>query len=157
MINMDITQGAATLNGHLISGWSDSSDCLGFPDGIELAAFKKGADGKMISTGTGDKGGPVTIKVLPNSPTAAFMAKLIKQQENKIPVQYSLTWVNPVVGEFVTCAGGALITAPKGTVYGKGEVGEKVYVFEFEEITETPELSLLGAAVGAASVVTAAL
>lgn len=157
MIEMSITQGAFTINGHLVSGWSDSSDCLAFPDSVEFSAFKKGATGTMISTATGERGGPVTIKVLPNSPTAAFFAKLIKQKENGIPVQFEATWVNPVAGEFITCSGGTMVSGPKGTTYGKGEVGEKVYVFEFEDITETPETSLLASAVSAASVVTAAL
>jgi hypothetical protein len=144
---MDINQGAFTLNGHLFSGWSDATDCLSFPDAAVVAEFKKGASGSMIATRTGERGGKVEVKLLANSPSAAFMAKLIKNQEAGLPIVYHGDWINPVAGENVNLSGGALITCPKGTTYGKGDVGEKVYVFEFEQIGETPETSLLASAV----------
>ncbi len=154
MSQLDITQGVCTINNHLVSGWSDSSDCLAFPPDSEISAFKKGATGDMVSSRTGERGGAVTVKVLANSPTAAFMGKLIKQIDNNIPINFTLTWSNPVVGEFTSCTKGTLVNAPRGTTYGKGETGEKVYVFEFESITESPELAL---AVGAVSLVSAIL
>lgn len=157
MIPMDINQGVFTLNGHVFSGYSDASDCLAFPDAAELATFKKGATGQMVASGTGEKGGKVVLKLMPNSPSVAFMAKLIKQIKNGIPVVFNGNWVNPVAGEFVSVNGGALLTAPIGTTYGKGEVAEKVYTFEFEAITETPESLLLSSAVNTVSQVTAAL
>lgn len=147
MIAMDITLGVLLINGHLVSGFSDSEDCLGFPQDLELATVTKGADGKMCGSKTGEKGGEVTIKLLPNSPSAAFFAKLIKQQQLGLPIIISGSWSNPSVGEFIQMKGGILKTGPKGTTYGKGKAGEKVYVIEFETIDETPETLLLGAAV----------
>lgn len=143
MIQMDITQGVLTINGHRVQGFSDSGDCLSFPDASEIAAFKKGATGKMVASSTGEKGGPVSIKLLPNSPSVPFFTRLIKQIDNGVPVTFSGNWINPVAGEQIELSGGALITAPRGTTYGKGEVAEKVYVFEFERIEESPESSLL--------------
>lgn len=140
---MNINQGKCIVNGFLVSGWSDDSDCLMFPDAVEMAVVKKGADGKKISTRTGERGGSVTIKVLANSPFAAFMSRNIKNIDANQDVNFDLSWANPSVGEYIRCTGGTLITAPKGSVYGKGEVANKIYVIDFESIEETPETSLL--------------
>jgi len=148
MLPMDINQGVFILNGHLVTGWSESEDCLAFPDSLELANFTKGADGKMVGTGTGEKGGPVTIKLQPNSPTVAFLSKLIKAQQQGLPIVYRASWTNPIGVERVNCKGGMLITAPKGSVYGKGKVSEKTYTFEFELLDENPETLLFAAAAG---------
>jgi len=151
MLQMDINQGVFLLNGHLVTGYSEDSDCLQFPDASELSTFKKGATGTMVSSRTGEKGGPVVVKLLPNSPSVAFFAKLIKQLDQNIPVIFNGSWTNPVAGESTKCINGTLISAPRGTTYGKGEVGTKVYTFEFEQITEFPEGLLLSSAAGIAT------
>lgn len=148
MITIDITQCDAIifLSGipHEISGWSDSADCLSLPDASELNMVKKGADGKMVASNTGEKGGEVTIKVLANSPFVDRMAaeiELIKQGV-QIPAQLLIT--NQTVGDTTACANGSLKTAPVGVTYGKGEVGEMVYVWEFETIVYAPIASKRG-------------
>jgi len=151
MLPMDINQGVFILNGHVVTGWSDAEDCLTFPQELELMTMTKGADGKMVASGTGEKGGPVVLKLQPNSPTVGFIAKFIKQQQQGLPVIWSASWTSPVSGERVNCKGGALLTAPKGTTYGKGKAAEKVYTFEFELLDENPETLLFASAAGVAT------
>lgn len=150
-IPMDISQGAFILNKHLFTGWSDAEDALGMPGDIELSIEKVGADGLAVGQGTGNKGGEVTLKLMPNSPSVAFMSNLIKRQQQGIPIVYNGSWTHGVSGEKVYLKGGFLKRGPKGTIMGKGNVGEKVYVFYFSVIDETPETLLLGAVAGLVS------
>lgn len=154
MIMMDIKHGVLTINGHVVSGFSDDSDCLSFPE-AEIATTRTGADGKKIGSRTGEMGGPVTIKLLPNSPTCSFLGKLAKQIDNGVPIIFNAQWNNPVAGEFIQCINGTLTVYPRGTTYGKGDAANKNYTIDFEQIKESPEASLLSNVVGVASAVTA--
>ena len=142
MITIDITQVKAVigLSGipHEITGWSDSGDCLSLPDGVELNQFKKGATGKMVASNTGEKGGEVSIKVLANSVFVDRMAAEIELIKASVQIPIQLVITNKTVGDVTTCTQGTLKTAPTGITYGKGEVGEMVYVFEFEKIIFAP-------------------
>ena len=66
------------LNGHtvdgeqIIRGWSEDTDALTLPDAFEFASVRRGATGDMAAFSTGDRGGPVTLKLLPNSPSVPF-------------------------------------------------------------------------------------
>jgi hypothetical protein len=142
MITIDITQVEAIMTlskiPHKITGWSDSADCLSLPDSSELNQVKKGADGKMVSSSTGEKGGEVSVKVLPNSPFVDRMSAEIELIKQGVQIPIELLVTNTTVGDVTVCTGGALKSAPVGLTYGKGEVGEMVYVFEFERIVFAP-------------------
>ena len=142
MIHMDITQVDAfiTLTGAPvpIEGWSEASDCLGFADAVELTAFKKGADGKMIAHNNGEKGGEVSIKVLANSPFVDVMSAYIELLKAGVQVPAQLTVTNKEVGDVVQCFNGVLKTHPMAPAYGKGDVGEMSYVWEFERTVFAP-------------------
>ena len=56
----------------IISGWSEDTDALTLPDAFEFASVRRGATGKMAAFSTGDRGGPVTLKLMPNSPSVPF-------------------------------------------------------------------------------------
>ena len=66
------------LNGHTVEGeqtirgWSEDTDALTLPDAFEFASVRRGATGDMAAFSTGDRGGPVTLKLLPNSPSVPF-------------------------------------------------------------------------------------
>ena len=71
-MTFSLEQTTVTLNGHTVTGWSDDTDALSLPS-IDLSNVKRGASGEMVATTTGEKGGPVTIKLLPNSPSVIFV------------------------------------------------------------------------------------
>ena len=120
------------LNGVIFKGWSDGEACI-FPDEAELAQFIKGADGKMSASSTGEKGGEVTFKFVPNSPTVDFL----QTQVEAISYGAGIVWEGLTVfsdGSTVTMEGGALLKAPKGYTLGKGSAKEMAYKFEFERL-----------------------
>ena len=151
MLIMDMTQVDVTITLHdvpvKVTGWSDSSDCLSLPDSSELNMFKKGATGKMVASGTGEKGGEVSLKILANSPFVDAMSAeigLIKAG-SQFPIFIHIQ--NKTVGDYIECINGVLKTAPDGVTYGKGEVGEMVYVLEFETIAYVPATSKRGSVI----------
>jgi hypothetical protein len=138
MLALDLMQCEVTMElvtGQIkIDGWSESGDCLSFPE-IEFSKVKRGADGKMVASRTGDFGGPVTIKVLANSPFVTAMSEFIQNfNSNGNCKAVNLKMNNTCSGDKVTCTNGVLAKGPSGVNYGKGEVGEMSYTFEFETI-----------------------
>ncbi len=140
MLAMDLTQCEVTMvlagASVKVDGWSEAGDCLSFPE-IEYSKVKRGADGKMVASRTGDYGGPVTIKVLANSPFVKAMDEFLQAfnvNNNAVPVELRLN--NTITKDTVTCLNGTLAKGPSGISYGKGEVGEMSYTFEFETINQ---------------------
>ena len=68
-----------TLNGHTVEGWSEDTDALTLPDAFEFASVRRGASGDMAAFSTGDRGGPVSLKLLPNSPSVPFLMNQVTQ------------------------------------------------------------------------------
>lgn len=121
------------LNGHTFSGWSDDSDALGF-EAVELASVKRGADGKMVATSTGAKGGPVTLKLLPNSSSAKFMQSSASSVQKGTKIIWSGTFRDAENGVTAKLENGILTKYPPLPTLGKGSVGNMEYVIEFETI-----------------------
>ena len=121
------------LNGHVVEGWSEATDALSLPD-IELAQVQRGADGKMVASSTGNKGGEVQIKLLANSPSCQFLMQQMAQIMRGARVVWEGSIHNAQAGFSVTLGRGVLMTAPAGQTMGKGDVPERVFVFEFETV-----------------------
>ena len=121
------------INGHNITGWSEDTDALTLPD-IELANVMRGADGKMVASSTGNKGGPVTFKLLPNSLSAQFLEQQVARILRGAQVVWDGLITNPQSGISVTLQRGVLMTAPVGQTMGKGEAAARTFVFEFETV-----------------------
>jgi hypothetical protein len=142
MIAMDILQNKIIffLSGVPceVSGFSESNDCFSLPGDAELNKVKTGADGKCIATRTGEQGGEVTVKVLPNSPFVDRMAAEMALVDRGVQVPIQMTATNTIVGDVVTGVNGVFISGPRGPSYGKAEVGEMVYKFHFEKVIFAP-------------------
>lgn len=134
MSDFSMEQATLELNGHTFTGWSDDADALSMPT-VDLANIKRGADGKMTATSTGDKGGPVVIKLLPNSPSASFMMRAVAAQQNGASVKWNGTWRDSINQVVVALAGGVLSNAPLGQTLGKGETANLEFTIEFERVT----------------------
>jgi len=139
MIDIDIMQVDVLLVldnlPFVVSAWSEDSDCLSLPDAVELANTKKGATGIMCASSTGEQGGPVSIKVLPNSPLVDRMyAYIVLHKNSNISFPVHLTITNKKTGDTQVCTNGVLTKAPEGVTYGKGEASNMTYEFEFERI-----------------------
>ena len=121
------------INGHTVTGWSEDTDALTLPD-IELANVMRGADGKMVASSTGNKGGSVTLKLLPNSPSTQFLQQQVARILRGAQVHWDGVIVNAQAGFNVVLQGGILMTAPVGQTMGKGEAAARTFVFEFETV-----------------------
>ena len=132
------------LNGHtvegeqIIRGWSEDSDALTLPDAFEFASVRRGATGVMAAFSTGDRGGPVTLKLMPNSPSVPF---LMNQVARILVDKAEVIWDGSVkhikagkTGASVTLKRGILISGPLWYTMGKGEAGNLTFMWEFQEI-----------------------
>ena len=129
------------LNGHTvegeqtIKGWSEDTDALTLPDAFEFASVRRGATGDMAAFSTGDRGGPVTLKLLPNSPSVPFfMNQVARILVDKAEVIWDGSVKHKRTGASVTLKRGVLISGPLWYTMGKGEAGNPTFMFEFEEI-----------------------
>ena len=122
-----------TLNGAVITGFSEDSDALSFPS-IPLAQEKYGADGQMIAAGTGTHGGRVGIKLLATSDSNILLSSLAEQQKAGAAIVYEGFYMSYTTGSTVTMTNGVLVEYNPYSTLGKGEVGSISYIFAFESI-----------------------
>jgi len=128
-----LEQTVVILNGHAVTGWSEDADALSLPD-IDISAVKRGADGKMVAASTGDKGGPVIVKLLANSPSVKFFQNIATSQLAGASVVWNGIIRDAINGINVALVNGILTHAPLGPTIGKGDVANREYTIEFESI-----------------------
>lgn len=133
MGQFSLEQTTVILNGHTVTGWSDDADALSIPD-IDISAIKRGADGKMVAASTGDKGGPVIIKLLANSPSVKFFQNIATTQLAGVAIAWAGIVRDAINGINVALVNGVLTHAPLGPTMGKSDVANREYTIEFESI-----------------------
>ena len=121
------------LNGHTVTGWSDDAEALSIPE-IDLATIVRGAGGGMVSTSNGEKGGPVILKLLPNSPSVPFFMNLITAQMNGASIVWNGLFRDPVNKVTVAFMKGVLQHGPLGQTIGKGSTKNIEITIEFEKV-----------------------
>ncbi|MEE9451374.1 MAG: hypothetical protein V3V61_01295 [Gammaproteobacteria bacterium] len=141
--NFSLENSTLTLNGTVITGFSDDTDALAFPD-IILAQVKRGADGKMTGSSTGDKGGELEIKLLATSNSVIFLSSIAEQQKNGAVVNFNGSFVNSLTNVSVTLTNGLLTQYPPMSSLGKGETKNMVYIINFERIDGNYEAATFG-------------
>ena len=102
-----LEQCTLNLNGVDITGWSDDTDALSFPN-VDIATSKRGADGKKVTSSTGEKGGPVVIKLLANGKSTKFLMNAVTAQLNGSAVSWNGFFRDPVNGVTVAMTNGTL-------------------------------------------------
>ena len=123
------------LNKHEVQGWSEDSGALTLPDAFEFASVRRGATGDMVAFSTGDRGGPVSLSLLPTSPSAVFLMKLVNEiHKNRARVIWEGSVKHTPTGASAQLNRGILMSAPLWYTMGKGEVGNLTFTWEFEEI-----------------------
>ena len=121
------------LNDHRVVGFSADADAISFPD-LELAQVERGADGLMVVSSTGNKGGQFIIKLMPNSPSTQFFMQQITQIQRGAAIEFGGTINNEVVRVSGRLDRGAIITGPAGQTIGKGSAAAREFIFEFETL-----------------------
>ena len=139
ILNGHFVQGN-NLDDHTVEGWSEDTDALTLPDAFEFANVRRGADGRMVAFPTGIRGGPVSLKLLPNSPSVPFfMQQVTEILKNKAKVIWGGSVKHPLTGYSVTLERGVLMSGPLGYTMGAGEVANLTFTWEFETIKPTFE------------------
>ena len=120
---------------HTIKGWSEDTDALTLPDAFEFASVRRGATGDMAAFSTGDRGGPVTLKLMPNSPSVPFLMKQVTRiLSDKAVVIWGGSVKHKRTEASVTLSRGVLVSGPLWYTMGKGEAGNLTFTWEFEQI-----------------------
>ena len=134
MADFAVEQTTVEINGHIFSGFSDDADAIMLPQEIEMAIAKYGADGRMVTVGTGQKGGPVTLKLQPNSVSVKFMMNSVASIQTGSVIEWSgsIRYSN---GTTVTLERGTLMSSDYGQTLGKGDVRNLPFTWNFERVT----------------------
>ena len=135
-LNGHVVEGEQTMEGgHIIRGWSEDTDALTLPDAFEFASVRRGATGDMAAFSTGDRGGPVTLKLMPNSPSVPFLMKQVTRiLSDKAEVIWGGSVKHKRTDASVTLIRGVLVSGPLWYTMGKGEAGNLTFMWEFQEI-----------------------
>ena len=137
ILNGHTVEGQQTIveGEHIIRGWSEDSDALTLPDAFEFASVRRGATGDMAAFSTGDRGGPVTLKLMPNSPSVPFlMNQVTRILGDKAEVIWGGSVKHKRTDASVTLKRGVLVSGPLWYTMGKGEAGNLTFMWEFQEI-----------------------
>ncbi len=122
------------INEHKVQGWSEDAGALTLPDAFEFATVRRGATGDMVAFSTGDRGGPVSLSLLPTSPSLSFFMKQVTAiREGKRVIWEGSVEYTPT-GARVDLTRGILMSGPLGFTLGKGDVGNMTFTWEFEDI-----------------------
>ena len=133
-MNISLEGTTVLLNGHHVQGWSEDADALTMPDAVELATVRRGATGDMAAFSSGNRGGAVSIKLLPTSPSVQFFM----QQAEVLRQGGSVVWRGDIQNLqqniSATLTRGVMTAAPRFPNMGMGDVSNYVFTFEFEDI-----------------------
>ena len=134
MPHIDITNATVVLNGVTIEGWSEDTDALMLPT-IEYATVKRGADGKLQASSTGNFGGPIEFKLLATSPsTKWFEQKISSQLRGGAPATFEGSIHDRINNTTLRLSRGVLTNAPPGPSLGMGDAASMTFTVDFETI-----------------------
>ena len=141
MAFMSLEHLVVTIGGHTIEGWASESDALMLPD-LELFNITRGARGQMLAVRNGVRGGEVTIKLMPNSPSSIYFIRQIANILNGSYVLFQGTIEDANLNYTIALSNGVLATGAAGHTYGDGEVATREFTFDFEEIKPSYDQAL---------------
>lgn len=136
MLQFNAKDSRLTLNGHQYDGLSEDEDAISFDGAVEITTTRRGALGQLFSAQSGEDGGMVVVKLLPTSPSTAFMfSQRNRIQAGEIPNDWNGTFTNERLGISVSIERAVLKTAPTGPAVGKGTARNETFEFEAERLT----------------------
>ena len=118
-----------TLNSHRVEGLALEDVPVEMPS-IVLYDIVRGKDGTMYANGTGAKGGPVMVRLLPSSRSALQFLKWHSQIQDGAVIEFNGSWEDSENGYSTTLRGGYMTEAPSGLHPGQNAE----FTFEFEEV-----------------------
>ena len=129
-MHVSLAHTTVILNGHTVRGWGDDAESLVLPD-IEVGDPVVGADGKLMIQSTGETGGSVMLKLMPDAPSTQYFM----QQMAAILGGAQVVWNGSIDyhnGSRVRLQNGGLIKGPAGQTLGKSSAAMREWEFRFE-------------------------
>ena len=131
--NQAVSNTTLILNGHTFTGWSEDADALSMPT-VDLAVITRGGDGRLTASDTGNRGGPVIVKLQPTSESAKFLMNSISTARTGGRIKWNGYARYNDTNVTVALTTGVLVNGPLGPTVGKGASAPLVFTFEFEDI-----------------------
>ena len=130
------------LNGERITGFADEEPAVDLPN-IALSKTKRGPDGTMFVMGTGAKGGEVTVKLLPTSPSVKTFMRAHAEIQQGARIDFEGSFSDDELGFSMLLRGGVLVEAPPGITpdmnpHFKFDFEEAVPEFDGAQFAPTP-------------------
>ena len=126
------------INGIPIEYLSDDADCIAFPNAQKQTEERLGFTGDEVYFGSPERrGGMVTIKLLPNSPSLAPLMRLAAAWRRGEAIVWEGNISDLNTGASATMSGGALMQAPRFFTYGKETVGNMEFQWKFQDIVDS--------------------
>ena len=130
------------LNGHTVEGWADTADFFMPPQDATFYRSKTGPTGdKYFYRSGSSRGGQLKVVLFPGTASSTFFDQQAEVVARGGDVEWSGTadWTGigqngEQIRRSQTYERGRLMTAPKGDQFGQEELGNKTYIFEFEDI-----------------------
>ena len=130
-----------TIDGSVVEQLAATEDAVLCPDSMPALEVTVGAQGDLMAVGTGMRGGPISVTVLPvpagpgatGDPAWQAWDELLQRArdgEEIEPFDGSLE----VPNRTYTLSQGFCIDGPMGQTYGQGNAANRTYVHHFEEI-----------------------
>lgn len=126
-----------SLNGQKLEGLANSADAITFPS-TDDANFGDSADGQVIASATGMRGGAVTIKCTAGLQADRHLSDLRTQFKNgDLEMPLRLLCVHNRTKETVECTDGTFQTSPTAINIGTGPPADMEYTIYFANVTRT--------------------
>ena len=142
-----ITDWALTLNGHTVNGLSDDRGAIQFPE-IDRLLTQYSAEGRMLQTLSGMKGGIVIITLQADSPSIKVLGGWVTAMVNDIVVPITGSARNTRWGISAALTGGQMKAGPGFLNWGSGIPPNPVFRIAFEKILPNYSGQSVGAGTG---------
>lgn len=130
----DIRQYSVTLNGVVISDWSNGSDVIDAENNQDAGSWTMGADGRGVFSANPDNSGKLTLKIKQHSENNDFLSEKFRQQKSNIGLfePFHLV-INDLLNGDVVEATNGFFTTPTKFTRGVGH-NAQVWTIEFESL-----------------------
>ena len=115
------------VNGHEFTAWADEDPPVDF-DKVDLLEITRGRDGTLYTSDKGVRGGNVTVKLLPTSPSAIRCLQWLNESLQDEDLDFEAIYADSRLGIALTLQGGKLMGCDPTIVDGK--TFECTWVFE---------------------------
>lgn len=132
--NVSLEHTNVDVNGHRVQGWANAADALLFPQ-ITMGVAEVGADGLMLVSSTGEKGGEVVYKFMANSESTAVFARWAEEVSKGAVIEFRMVVSNTQTGVSGRYERGAMLVRPGGQTLGNAIAPPREFTIRYQQIT----------------------